>query len=525
MRPRAIEQSPSFTRFGLALLCAVGGCTYVPARFSASDPVRTVRDDYPVPVPVRTTIPDELRYSEAYVERAVVEALDPHRIPDSEDVNSVDEVPASSWFAGGEPTFEGFHRNGAPAPPLREVKSDGPLPAGTRVFVDREGSRWEVTSDEKNRGGMRPAAGAIASRLVWALGYFAAESYVIRMDGEPVLAVRYPAARGPHADRDAVDLGPTTALGTRLDDPNDVVDHQRRRTLRAFGLVAAWLGIDEVRPHVMRDVYVGVPGVGFVQHQVVGLSDALGVGKLVGILHDTDEGRPVHDPWLALGTLGFAPKESLASSATPFARVGVFPVDVRPSAYRLAVPFPAAIEAQLGDLYWVGKRIAHITHSRIGEAVSAGDLDPDASAYLDECLLRRRDAVARYAMSLVTPLEVVGLVPVGAVARRDAPEGTEGPVFGIELDDLAIRRGYERAATTHYEVEVFDEHGARLGETVRVLPRGSAVRTYLASKVLDARGYAIVRIRVVRDGAAAARSVELHLRGSGSAPLLRGVRH
>jgi len=499
-------------------LVVTAGCFYVPARFSAAPPVTTVRDDFPIPVPGQSTVPDELRYSQAYVEYAVVDAFDPRRISESEDVNALDEVPASSWFAGGVPTDSDYVRNGPPRLPLAEVASERKLPTGVRVFDDADGKRWEVVADEPGRSGMRAASGAITSRLVSLLGYYAAESYPVRLGGARLLAVRYPAARGALAGKEALDVGPTTALGTRIDDPNDVVDHTHRRSLRALGLVGAWLGLDEMRPQLLRDVYVGAPDVGFVQHQVVGLQDALVAGRLVGILHDTDADRPARNPWLALATLGFLPKEGAEGSATLTTSLGLFPEFVDPGAYDFAVPYPPALEAQPPDLYWIGKRIAAIPHSSIVAAISAGDIGPKTSAYLDRALLARRDSVARYAMSLVTPLEVTRLV---AARASSSPEKS----FGIDCQDLAVRQGFEAAANTTYYVDVLDDAGASLRETQTATPRGPALHVDLPAALLDEWGYLIVRIRAVRDGRAAPRSLELHVSGHGAAPVLRGVRH
>ncbi len=528
-QPISFLSSPLGAPLGV-LWCLVAGCAYVPARFSASDAVTFVHDDYPVPVPGRTAVPDEIRYSEAYVERAVVDGLDPRRTVDSEDVNALDEVPTSSWFSGRlQPDYDAFYQSGPPSLPLKEIARDPSLPKGVRVFVDTQARRWEIVPDEKYRSGMRVAAGTIASRLVSALGYYVAETYPIRLEGERVLAVRFPATRGALSGQDAIELGPTASLGTRLDDPNDVIDHEHRRSLRALRLVAAWIGLDEYRANTLRDVYVGVPNIGFVQHQIVGLEDALGAGKVIRILHHTDYEGPVGNVWLALGTFGFGPKEKADPSATPTASVGLFPAALAPASYRLAVPFPAAIEAQPADLYWIGKRIAGVTRSRIGEAVSAGELEPKANEYLEASLVARRDAVARYGMSLVTPLEVTRVAMVGArvPAKGKAPLPMEAPVgsLQLDLDDLAIRRGFERAATTRYEVDVFDERGGRLEATQTSSPRGSSLRLYFPSKVLDETGYVILRIRSYRDGSGAPRPVELHLRGTSEKPVLRGVRH
>ena len=507
----------------LSLFGAAHGCAYHPADFTDASPVTEVHDGRPIPVPVRTGGSDVLRYSEGYIRRALISSLDPQRTPEALDVNALDEVPASSWFVPGRhPTLDGYKIDGPPEPPFHDVEAPvGGLKNIARFIVDARGLTYELVPDEKYRSGLRPAAGAIASRIVYALGYYVAESYPITVGNrERVLAVRWPAARGEASREPAIDLGPTRPSSTRTDDPNDVVSHDDRRTMRAFSLVGAFIGLDDVRPLVFRDEYVGIRGKGFVQHQIVTLDDALGASAVAKALADVDRDRPSHNAWVNLGTFGFSPKERADAAATPSASVGLFVESIDPKSFHFSVPFPPADRALPTDLYWIAKRMMRITHARITEAVRSAGIETRATDYLDRVLLTRRNLCAAYAMKLVTPLELTRIE-----AGRKATKKIKMPYFAIELEDQAIAAGFARAADSQYHFSFLDEDGDRIGERYVAKPKGKVLRFGVPSSLLDERSYLIVRVRVEREGKLAPRQMEIHLAGTSKKPVLRGIRH
>ena len=109
-------------RWLLALaLGTLAGCGYRPAHFADRAPIWRVADDRPVPLPRRHTFLEELYQADVYVRRELVGVLDPRRPPPALDVNSLDEVPESSWFAPPrDPSrpFAGCRADGPPRPPL-----------------------------------------------------------------------------------------------------------------------------------------------------------------------------------------------------------------------------------------------------------------------------------------------------------------------------------------------------------------------------------------------------------------------
>ena len=192
-------------------LLGCGGWT--PARFADRPPVTVVHDDAPIAVPVKTVFIKELYQADVYVRRAIVNALDPRRPPHALDVNSLDEVPRSSWFRGAEDPNRpliGYMRDGPPLPPFTLLDEEATHPESIRIR-DARGLRYELLHDPEDREGMRTGAAAITSRLIYALGYHTPEVYVI-LDHEKrrAAAIRWPAGR---------DLGPTPINRSRPGSP------------------------------------------------------------------------------------------------------------------------------------------------------------------------------------------------------------------------------------------------------------------------------------------------------------------
>ena len=61
-------------------------------------------------------------------------------------------------------------------------------------------------------------------------------------------------------------MGPFENVGTRGDDPNDVIPHEDRREIRANRLLAAWLNHFDSRSANSLDMLVGENGRKFVKH-------------------------------------------------------------------------------------------------------------------------------------------------------------------------------------------------------------------------------------------------------------------
>jgi hypothetical protein len=486
---------------GAVLFAAhAGACDDRPARFADRPPATRMPDDLPSELPRRRAAVAELREAEAYVRRGVVDALDPRRAAEAVDVNALDEVVTSSWFVARavEDPRDGYARVGEPRPPLTPVagRSVSEVP-GARRFVDARGLGWELFSDPPDRPGMRTAAAAITSRLWHALGYRTAEVHVVRgPDGGRAAALRWPVGE---------DLGPTPLAHRRGDDDNDRWAHRDRRSLRTFGIVAAWLGMTRVPAHAMRDAYVGAPGRGHVEHFLVDGSGALGAEDYIAAVERAQSGEPERPPlYLHVLTLGLWPARAPAPPRPPWPSVGLLARHVDLARFEPSPPLPPTERMTGADAYWLIKRIAALSPASIETAIAGGALEPGAGAWLSEVLLERRAGLVAWGMAQTTPLEIAH---VGS-AR-------------LVLADGAAARGLP--AADRYRVQRFDGEGEPFGDEQDLGRSGPGVTVELP---LPPGGYLVVRVLGMFGRRQAPRACEVHLRAlAGGGWGLAGVRH
>ncbi|HMF95031.1 MAG TPA: hypothetical protein VKE96_12085, partial [Vicinamibacterales bacterium] len=108
-------------------------------------------------------------------------------------VNTVDEVPDSSWFtnrAGARPltpddVFKGPDTTAGPPPgrwTITSSKSDGVTPGFT--IKDAKGQLWFLKFDPPGFRGMATGTEVAVTKLVWALGYHVPENHIAYMRRE-----------------------------------------------------------------------------------------------------------------------------------------------------------------------------------------------------------------------------------------------------------------------------------------------------------------------------------------------------
>lgn len=509
------------------LLASIGlasaACSPRPARFADAPPVEVVADDAPIRMPRPFDPVPEWRFSEAYLRRPLVNALDPARVPSAGDVSSVDEVPRSSWFG---PSIAEIASDAIdlPSVPFHVLSAPASAREGALRVVDARGRFFELWRDPKDRPEMSTGAAVVASRIVRALGYRAPGVWALDLAygdfsvraPEDLDALRTLFDSGPAA-RDGrfrvgvarwpigVDLGPTHAFDRRVGDRNDRVPHLDRRTLRALGLVFEWLGVSRVSPGVLRDTYVGAPGAGHVAHYVVDLGGALGAEAVVRreAPRDDDTDLAGRNIFVTLGTLG------LYSPGGPptqerWRAIGEYPAKLPARPFQTSPPFEPIDRMLPSDAYWIAKRIVALRPEVITAAIDAARLaDPTAGKKLAEIILARRLSLVARAFAGVTPCEVEG-VAGGAVLLRDE----------------AVLRGFARAPK--YEIDVIDEHGGRVEGPIEAAPGVARFSVPIPAK---ARGYAVLRLRAMHDGRRAPNALEVHLRERRTGWALVGVRH
>lgn len=514
---------------------AVAGCAYRPPRYAERPAVREVADDAPIPLPRRRELYEPVYLADIYVRRPLIDALDPERYPDAQDVNALDEVPRSSWFEpravdaseiGVRPRSVGI-----PVPPLTVLGEPPEAGRGGVAIEDARGVRYELGVDPAPRPGMRTAAAAIASRLVWALGLRTPEVFVTsvslddfvtgerahRDDGslvdvEAILRGGAPPSGGRFrvsatAWPVGADLGPAPISVTRRDDPNDRVPHRDRRTQRALKVFGAWLKLSGIGPKKTLDAYVGPPGQGHVEHFLVGLDDALGADDVVAPgPPDRDRGST---PLWNLLSFGFARAPARPPTQRRWLSLGAFDADVDPAGFSAPQPFEPMDRILPPDGYWAAKRIASLSHEVLEAAVSAGGIDDAAArAFVVATLEARRRKVVGYWYGQVTPLELERVETDGVVVR-----------------DRGIADGVVDAKGSTYRVAFLDAEGDEVAPRARWRAPGAVFKVPVPAAAWGVP-YLVVRVVAVREGREAPRAFEVHWvrRGEGRGEVV-GVRH
>jgi hypothetical protein len=233
----------------------------------------------------------------------------------AQNVNTVDEVPDSSWFTNradrrrltGAEIAAGPDTTNGPAPGVWTVtsaKSMGIMAGFT--MRDAAGVTWFVKFDPAGYLGMATGTEVLATKLLWALGYHVPENHLawVRRDQLVVgdkATIRTPSGRRRMrlADIDAVvrgaarerdgsyrmvaskriegqPLGGFRFYGTRPDDPNDIVSHEHRRELRGYGTFAAWLNHVDPKSINTFDTLVKEKGRSVVRHYLLDFGSTIG---------------------------------------------------------------------------------------------------------------------------------------------------------------------------------------------------------------------------------------------------------
>jgi hypothetical protein len=506
----------------LALALSPFACSYRPPRFAVDPPVMEVGDAEPIPLPRKLDPLKEVYYTDAYVRRPLVLAMDPETPPDSGDVNALDEVPRSSWF--DPPTAR---PDGPPQLPLTPM---GPAESGQPGLSvrDARGFRYELRRDAKERPELISASAAVASRLLAAIGYRTPEVHVVTIAATDIKEVEDKAAveaavdllregSPPFADRYRVratrwpvgiDLGPTPVAGVRSDDPNDRVPHANRRTLRAIGLALYWMGLRRLPPYALHDTYVGEAGKGSLLHYVVAFDDAFGAEAVGRELEARlgGEGKYLNENALtALITLGLR-RRTAPSVQTRWLALGEFDEFDAPETFATSPPYEPMDLARPADTYWMGKRLAAVSPDAITAALAAAHFSSgSARARAAEVMELRRTRAITWAFARVTPAEV---------ERVDAAH--------LMLRDQANARKLRGLVAERYAVKFLDDSGATVAPSVIVKVPDVAVAIPLPPGAPD---YLVVRAQALREDGGAPRAVEVHVFKDAAGMRVLGVIH
>jgi hypothetical protein len=518
-----VTQSHSAWLFLSGLI--VLGCASAP-RFRDQPPVWIADDQRDIPAPRKRPFVIAAYLADTLVFRQVEQALELPASRPALDVNALDEVPNSTWFQNRIGRFDlsaaeviaGSNVEGPPELPLtvRSSKNGGGNPGF--VASDGRGKRYVIKFDSRENPELQSGADAIVSRFLWAIGYNVPEDYVFnfrRSDLRLAASAKFVNAVGKSAHFSSQDLdvllknvprasngtirasasawvagvpkGGFAVSGTRPDDPNDVIPHERRRVLRGLRVFSAWLDHTDVKEDNTLDSYVEERGRHFLRHYLVDFGEALGG-------HAVEKGRAEDgfEHWWdwqaqprALVTFGLWKRPWEDRPAPPYPSVGSLVTrDFDPSAWREAYPFQPFSELDRADAFWAAKIIMRFDRKLVEAIVSSGKLsDPRAAGYLVEALLARRAAIGRRYLETVTPLD-----DFHAEGER------------LCAWDLGVRHGLSRSGSVE-----------RLSESGKVIERQAISRSGRVCLSRLAPGYTRVRLRVRRPSGDTRPAMRVHV--------------
>ena len=445
---------------------------------------------------------------------------------EAKNVNSLDEVPDSSWFQnriGRHPMTAAEVGEGACGEQILdddnaadgswlvdEGKINGANP-GFRVRLP-DGRKYLLKSDS-SQGERTTAAAVVATRLYHAAGWYVPCEQVVYVKKsmlkiKPGITVTDNFGVSRPFDEAALDkllstaqhrgdsyrfsasswlsgrlIGPFTYEGIRVDDPGDVVAHEDRRDLRGARLLAAWTDHFDSREQNSMTVWLADDArdadssPGYVRHYYLDLGDCFGsewadeIWRRIGHAYYFDIGYVLED----LFTFGAVDRPWDNAVKDPRGTFGYFSArGFDAELWRGGYPNPAFGRMTEHDGAWAARIVARFSNEDVQAAVDAGDLtDPENSKFLFEQLKGRRDAIVRRYLSKLSPVSDV------------AVEGRE--VCGV---DLARRSELFPAASFRYQVRLQD--GAAL--PARVLADGHICATVPAEAESGKPRYRVVDI-------------------------------
>ena len=380
-------------------------------------------------------------------------------------VNTMDEVPDSSWFS---------NRIGRRAMPIDEIvrgpnsldainvddwpivrdKTSGITP-GYRV-TDPAGRLYQIKFDPPGNPEMASGAEVIGAAIYHALGYNVVEGYVVEIDPAKIVIAptatavdmsgrRRPmrrsdvdrllerAARLPNgkyratASRfaDGIPLGYFNYFGTRPDDPNDIHPHEHRRELRGSRVFAAWLNHDDSRGLNSLDMLEGPAGARHIKHYMFDFGSIMGSGSVFAqvpragneyILEWTPALKTLATfglfvrPWILVDYPDIAPS------------VGRFEAEFfDPAEWRPEYPNPAFDLMRPEDAFWAARLVSKFTDETLKAIVAKGRYsDPAAADYITRTLIARRDKVLRTWLTGVNPIVDPQLSAAGVLTFDNA---------------------------------------------------------------------------------------------------------
>lgn len=366
------------------------------------------------------------------------------------DVNTLGEVPDSSWFTNRigvrdisiEELVRGPNKGGGPdlSQPVQIIhaKTDGITPG--LLIKDAKGDRYLFKFDPLHFPQMTSSTEVVATKFFYAFGYNTAEnylaywnpnSYVLNKKGlviwdtgkrEPISKgyVKELLSRLPKRSDGTVQvmaskfllgepLGPFDYEGTRVDDPNDIFLHQDRRELRGLKIFDAWMNHNDSDSVNSLDMYyTDEQNRKYVKHYLIDFGSVFGSGA--NLPHSRRVGNEYylafHPTFAALGTFGMWERWWHHIKYPPYESLGRFESsNFDPAKWLPDYPNPAHDKMQVTDAFWATRIVSRFSDDAIRAIVKTGNWEePGAEDYLIKTLIDRRNKILRFYLSQMNPI-------------------------------------------------------------------------------------------------------------------------
>lgn len=417
------------------------------------------------------------------------------------DVNVFDEVPNSGFFVnrhGKERmSIEALKRGPAtttepdPSGPWRILKGkiEG---VSTGLFIeDNKGDQYLLKFDPKSNPEMATSAEIISHKLFYAIGYHVPEYYLVSFQPDILtidpnatyynedgfkkkltqealweLLARIPKMKGGVIRASASKLlqenkGYMDFDGRRKSDPDDLIPHEDRRSIRALRVFGSWLNHYDLRKGNTLDAIEVEDGRTLVKHYLIDFGSTLGSAAdhpkvpVAGYEHIVDwfkigEAIPrfkmVEEPW--------EKRWDELNRVIAYPSLGYFDnFYFDPGEWKTQLHYDAFARLTAGDAFWAAKLIMSFSDDEIRAVVDTAEFsDSNDANVLSEVLIARRDLVGRYWFSRATPLDALRLYHL------------EGNSYEISFEDLAVRYGFATEDETKYRFRMMASERNGQGE-------------------------------------------------------------
>ena len=382
-------------------------------------------------------------------------------------VNTLDEVPDSSWFTNriGRRDIPVAEVVRGPDRGPTQITLDGWIVSGGKGsgvqpgfrMTDPAGQLYQIEVDPPEHPELASGAEIIGTAFYHAFGYHTVDVYLSEVDAEaltisPKATMRDPlsgkrraltrrdlddvfrrAARQPNGKYRVLvsrfapgrPLGNFRYYGTRPDDPNDIVPHEHRRELRGARVFGAWLNHDDSRGVNSLDMLETRNGRAAIKHYMFDFGSILGSGTVFAQRHRAgNEYIFEHAPgWRTLATLGFyvRPWMLIDYPEAPPA-IGRFEGNAfDPMAWKPEYPNPAFDNMRPDDAFWAARIVARFSDAAVRAVVEKAHYsDPRATDYMTATLLKRREKVLKTWLNGVNPVVDLALDAAGQLTFGNA---------------------------------------------------------------------------------------------------------